>query len=83
MDKFTPEQIQQLLEDSAKLSKRVQLRRNRQRKYFKTDKGKLAIKNASGRYYWKTKKNNTFHPVHNPDGIKKVGSDDIKNKIDV
>ena len=42
-----------------------------QQKYFKTASGSEANRKAQRKYYYKTKKNNLYHPEFNPTGIKR------------
>lgn len=45
-------------------------KKNNSKKYFQTNKGKEANRLAQRRYYYKTKCNNKYHRLYNPEGIK-------------
>tara|TARA_R110002020_G_scaffold301351_3_gene516801 strand:- start:2208 stop:2435 length:228 start_codon:yes stop_codon:yes gene_type:complete len=39
-------------------------------KYYATDIGRKKAQHRAKVYYWKTKKNNKYHEIYNPNGIK-------------
>ena len=49
----------------------AELHRKRVAKYYATKHGKEANRMRAKIYYYKVKKNNAYHEIYNPEGIKK------------
>ena len=46
--------------------------RKRVAKYYGTKSGKEKNQKRAKIYYWKVKKNNAYHELYNPEGIKQI-----------
>ncbi len=67
IENMTMTEIQEQLD---KLKKLQESNKKKNKKYVQSEKGRIATRKASQRYYYKKKCNNRYHPIYNPEGNK-------------